>query len=289
MDVGALRGIPALIVDDNSTNRRILGDILIRWGMQPYLATGGAEALEILEDASHSKSPVRLVLSDVNMPDMDGFTLAERIRESPALRSTSIIILSSGGQRGDAARCRALGVAGYLTKPVRQRDLQAAVGAAFAQLDAGSTYSKTVTSHSLRESRRKLRVLVVEDNPINQRLACRLIERSGHIAETATDGREAVRQVGSLSFDLVLMDIQMPVMDGLEATRSIRALEASGQKRQLIVAMTANAMQGDRELCITAGMDGYISKPIQTHQLTDLLERVEGAPPDSEPAAILGR
>ena len=279
-DLISLAGIPVLVVDDNATNRRILDDMLARWRMKPALADGGEKALDLLRQARDHAEPFPLVLTDSHMPDMDGFGLVERIRQDPTLAGATIMMLTSGGQRGDAARCRELGVAAYLTKPIRQSELRTAILTVLGVKSAPPQDRSLVTRHSLRERRRNLRVLLVEDNVVNQRLAVRLLEKRGYSVVLAAHGREALDlldKAGFKGFDLVLMDVQMPEMDGLEATAAIREREMTTGAHLPIVAMTARAMKGDRERCLAAGMDGYVAKPIQVEDLLDAIENVGGA------------
>jgi CheY-like chemotaxis protein len=208
------------------------------------------------------------------MPEMDGFALSERILRQPEL-SCRIILLTSGGQRGDAARCRELGIAGYLTKPVRQGELQTAIARAVGHESGFRRDSELITRHSLQEHRAGLRILVAEDNAVNQHLVRRLLEKCRHTVRFVDNGVEAVQAAGEEDFDLILMDVQMPEMDGLEATARIRQAEKETGTRRRIYAMTAHAMSGDRELCLAAGMDGYLSKPIRTSEFAQVLAAVE--------------
>jgi CheY-like chemotaxis protein len=272
---GSLRGKPVLVVDDNATNRRILQEMLNNWHMKPALADGGRKALASMQKARDTGKAYPLVLIDAHMPDMDGFTLAERIKHDPALAGATIMMLTSAGQRGDAARCRELGVSAYLTKPIRQSELLNAIVTVLAQPSARRDRPSLVTRHSLREKRRPLRILLAEDNAVNQKLAVRLLEKHGHTVIVAGDGREALATLEKFSFDgfdLVLMDVQMPEMDGYKATAAIRERETATGKHLPIVAMTARAMKGDRERCLEAGMDEYISKPIEVEQLLAVIE-----------------
>jgi CheY-like chemotaxis protein len=206
------------------------------------------------------------------MPEMDGFALAEHVSGEPTLSSADMILLTSTGQRGDGARCRELGVAGYLTKPVRQTELRAAILSVLAARHAGARPDASVTRHSLRENNsRGQRILVAEDNTVNQRVVRRFIEKQGHIAVVVNNGVKAVQALEEQDFDLVLMDVQMPEMDGFEATAEIRRRELASGKRHRIIAMTAHAMTGDREKCLEAGMDGYLSKPVGLTQLIEIL------------------
>jgi CheY-like chemotaxis protein len=273
-DAALLAGRRVAIVDDNATNRRILTETVTRWGMCASLAANAEDALLMLHSAARSGSPFPLIVSDVHMADMDGFALAMRILDDPELCDMKIILLTSGGQRGDAARCREIGVAAYLTKPVSASDLLAAVASV---LDAGPKADQIqppIAQHALRRNLPGLHILVAEDNPVNQQLVRRLLEKHHHEVVIVEDGRKAVAAVGRERFDLVLMDVQMPEMDGLEATAAIRNLEKTSGEHRRIVAMTAYAMNGDRERCLAAGMDGYLTKPIRPNELTELLDSV---------------
>jgi two-component system sensor histidine kinase/response regulator len=270
-----LRGVKVLIVDDNRTNRRILEGLVTRWGMQPTCATDGSQALEALAVAFETEEPYGLILTDMHMPKMDGFTLVEQIKERPQLNTATIMMLTSGGQRGDAARCGELGIAAYLLKPVRQSELREAIARVLhAKEQAGAI--PMITRYSLQNdetTRRSLNILVAEDNVVNQKLAMKLLEKRGHKVTLAGNGREALAAVGKKPFDLVIMDVQMPVMDGLEATAQLREREELTGQHQPVIAMTALVMKGDRERCMAAGMDGYLSKPIRPQELDEVLER----------------
>jgi CheY-like chemotaxis protein len=314
-----LEGMPVLVVDDNATNRSILDEILTTWGMRPTVVEGGMAALEAMELAHQRGRPFPLVLLDHQMPDMDGFEVAAHIARRPHLTGATVMMLSSVGQRGDALRCRDLGVAAYFSKPVRQSILLAAILAALARPVPG-TAPTLITRHSLRETEdpehaapptdnaddslllttdglaggepgsvlpsarplRSLRVLVAEDNRVNQLLIRRLLEQLGHSVILCDNGRGALTAVEAQRPDLVLMDIQMPEMDGLAATAAIREREAArpGAGRLPIVALTAFAMKGDRERCLAADMDDYLSKPIRRDQLAAVLARFAGEAPD---------
>ena len=271
----ALRGVKVLIVDDNRTNRRILEGLVTRWGMRPTCAPGGEDALEALTAAVQAGEPYGLILTDMNMPKMDGFTLVEHIKDGAVPDTATIMMLTSGGQR-DAARCAELGISAYLLKPVRQAELREAVTRVLNTKHRGAT--PMVTRYNLHNDhepprRRSLNLLLAEDNAVNQKLAVKLLEKRGHRVTLAGNGKEALAALIRSDFDLVLMDVQMPVMDGLEATSQLRLQERSNGKHQPVVAMTALAMKGDRERCMAAGMDGYLSKPIRTQDLDDLLDR----------------
>jgi signal transduction histidine kinase/DNA-binding response OmpR family regulator len=271
-----LRGMPVLVVDDNATNRRILDGILTNWGMLPTLVDGGEAALQAMERALESSKPFPLVLLDFQMPDMDGFEVAEKIKLRPRLAPTTIMMLSSVGQRGDAMRCKELGVAAYLTKPVRQSVLLDAVLTVLAGPARPMEQPSLVTRHSLREGQRPLRVLLAEDNAVNRRLVTAILAKHGHAVEPAENGRQALAAALGGVFDVALMDVQMPEMDGFEATVAIREAEKGTGRRLPIVALTAHAMKGDRETCLAAGMDAYLTKPIDAVELLSLLKRIGG-------------
>jgi PAS domain S-box-containing protein len=270
--VASLRDLRVLVADDNSTNRKILDSLLKNWMMLPQVAGNGSEALAALEQAAAAGTPFPLVLVDAEMPD--GFALAEQIKQNPRLADATIIMLTSAGQRGDVARCREVGIAVYLVNPIWQSELLEAILAALGKSRAGGRPATVITRHTLREDRRKLRILLVEDNAVNQLLAARLLEKRGHIVTIASNGCEALALLKKSGFDLALMDVQMPVVNGFEATAAIRREEASSGNHLPIIAMTAHAMQGDRERCLAAGMDGYISKPIQGDELIEMAERI---------------
>ena len=278
----SLADVRVLAVDDNATNRRILEEILWGWRMKPVLAEDAHAALRCLEQALNAGTPFSLVLTDVNMPGMDGFDLVEEIRRHPHLSDATIVMLTSAGQRGDAARCRQLGVAAYLTKPIGEFELLDAILRVLASQPQVKGPA-LVTRHSLREEKRSLRILLAEDNEVNQKLAVRLLEKRGHSVAVANNGREALEWFDKESFDVALLDVQMPEMDGFEATAEIRKREQSTRHHLPIIAMTAYAMQGDRERCLAAGMDGYIAKPVQPRRLFEALDEMV-APSDGQVA-----
>jgi PAS domain S-box-containing protein len=272
-----LRDLTALIVDDNSTNLRLLREMLNRWGMITRTADGGKTALHELDVAKNEAQPFSLILLDGQMPEMDGFTLAEKIKADPAWQATPLIMLTSAGRTGDAALCRKLGIAGYLMKPVRQMELLAAISR-ILQKSPTEKPDYVVTRHSIREEKNRRRVLLTDDNAVNRTLAVRLLEKRGFLVSVARDGREAVAAVENEKFDVVLMDVQMPEMDGFEATAAIRAWERSSGGRTPIVAMTAHALKGDQQRCLDAGMDGYVSKPIRSDELFATIEKLLSIP-----------
>ena len=273
-------GIKILVVDDNQTNRRILEATLRRWGMKPTSVSGGDQALaELL--ACQRTDPYALLLTDAHMPDIDGFTLIERIRRTPEVSSAVIMMLTSGGHRGDVERCKELNVAGYLLKPVRQPELRDAI---LRCLDTHQPNAATPTARaSVRgaaNSAPALRILLAEDNAVNQRLATRLLEKRGHRVTVASNGREALEALQKETYDLVLMDVQMPELDGMEATTKLREREKIHGGHQPVIALTAHAMKGDEERCLAAGMDGYLTKPISPQELDKVLDRYKNASRD---------
>jgi two-component system, sensor histidine kinase and response regulator len=269
----ALRGLSVLVVDDNATNRRILQEMLLAWQMNPELTESGPEAVTLLERANTQGTPYTLILLDAQMPGMDGFSVVERIKQDAQVAKSAVIMLTSGGFRGDSARCRELGIQGYLTKPIKRSDLLEAIKVVLGSQTRVEASPSVVTVHSLRENRGRLRILLAEDNCVNQVLAVRLLERRGHAVAVAGNGKEALEALDKQAFDLVLMDVQMPEMDGLQATTAIRKREVKSGKHIPIIAMTAHAMAGDKERCLEAGMDDYITKPIRPNQLGDVLKR----------------
>ncbi len=285
LDIEMLRGLPVLIVDDNFTNRRILEELLQQWHMRPTSVEGGPQAFAALEHAKSANTPFPLVLLDAQMPGMDGFAVSEHINRNPKTSGPSLIMLTSAGMRGDATRCREAGINAYFPKPVRRADLLAAIRSVLGAHTGEK--SSVVTQHSIRESGRRLQILLAEDNLVNQKLAIRLMEKWGHSVTLVETGKAALDILENQSFDVVLMDVQMPEMDGLEATAAIRAREKINGGHVPIVAMTANAMVGDRERCLDAGMDGYVSKPLQIKELFATIDSfvVASSPPSKEEVA----
>jgi two-component system sensor histidine kinase/response regulator len=273
-----LVGTRVLVVDDNQTNRRILDRMLTRWEMRPTCVEGGAEALRELTSAGATGDPYRLVLTDMHMPGMDGFGLVERIRSQSDIATATVMMLSSGARRGEMARFRELGLFAYLVKPVRQSELRDAIARALDRRDPrnASTIVPPALERRFPKSAASLHVLLAEDNAVNQRLASRLLEKRGHRVTVANNGQEALNLLDRASFDLVLMDVQMPLVDGLEATRMIRDREKVSRAHQPIVALTAHAVKGDEERCREAGMDGYLAKPIRPQELDAVLETYIG-------------
>lgn len=270
-----LKNLPVLVVDDSRTNRLILREMLSNWHMKPTVAASGNEALAIMEKEVKRGSQFKLVIIDARMPDMDGFVLAEKILANPSFKGATIMMLTSSGRQGDAARCRELGISAYLVKPVKQSELLDAIMLA---LGTGVTEedkdSHLITRHLLRERRKALKILLAEDNIINQKLALRLLEKEGHRVSVAENGKKALEALENEHFDLVLMDVQMPDMDGFEATAAIREKEKSTKNHVPIIAMTAHAMKGDRDRCLEAGMDDYLSKPLRQNELFRVIRRI---------------
>jgi signal transduction histidine kinase/CheY-like chemotaxis protein/ligand-binding sensor domain-containing protein len=270
-----LDGVPVLIVDDNPTSRAATAEMLRAKGMRPLPVDNGEAAIALLDQAHAAGFPFPLAILDYQTPGMDGFSLAALIRALPDLRGTRLFILTSAGQRGDAALCKKIGIEGYLLKPVGRPELLAAIARSLG--GPVSPGLGPLTRHSLHESRPKLRVLLAEDNAVNQKVAVRLLEKQGHTVTVANDGREAVAAFESAAFDVVLMDVRMPNLSGLDAAAAIRALEGGTGRHVPIVAMTAHALKGDQERCLDAGMDGYVTKPIRTDRMMEAIVRVTTA------------
>jgi two-component system sensor histidine kinase/response regulator len=290
-----VRDLRVLIVDDNATNRQVLEEMTAGWDMRPLTAATAADAVAALTEAAKAGRPFALALIDAQMPDVDGFELARRIRKEPGVQDTLMVMMTSAGQRGDAARCRRAGIAAYLPKPVTASELLETIIAALRAKRHRPDRPVLVTRHSLREGRRRLRILLAEDNAFNEMVAVNFLEKRGHSVKVVNNGQAVVEALEKGTFDLVLMDVQMPEMDGLQATTAIREREATAGGHVPIVAMTARAMKGDREMCLQAGMDGYVSKPLRAAKLFEAIESLglgaasEGAvPPPSEPTPADG-
>jgi signal transduction histidine kinase/DNA-binding response OmpR family regulator len=297
VDEARLAGTSVLVVDDNATNRRILTELLWYWKMKPASAAGGLEALSMLRRASERGDHFALVVTDCHMPDMDGFDLALRIRNSPHLTHSVVMMLTSGERRGDVARCRELGIPIHLTKPVRRAELRAAIALALAGRPASLNLEgipgaivgdAAVETEERPPVRSPARILIAEDNLVNQRVALRILQKQGHTVVVAGNGLEALRILEQQTFDVILMDVQMPEMGGFEATAAIREREKKTGVRIPVIAMTAHAMTGDRELCLAAGMDDYLSKPIRARTLLDLVEKYHPKPELSDVPSLQG-
>jgi two-component system, sensor histidine kinase and response regulator len=275
-----LRDLPVLVVDDNATNRRILHGMLTHWGMQPTTAESGPAALEILERTADSGRFFPLVLLDAHMPGMDGLTVAEQIKHNSRLQRATILMLSSSDQRHIEGRCRQIGVPIYLRKPITRAELWEAMVAALSLADfqdeeRAALDRRDEAPHPLNQvPMKRLRILLAEDNVVNQRLVVRLLEKHGHTMSIANTGHEVLTTLDQQPVDLVLMDVQMPEMDGLEATAAIREQERQRGGHLPIIALTAHAMKGDQERCLAAGMDGYVSKPINMQTLSEAISLV---------------
>ena len=267
-----LQGTRVLIVDDNATNRLILEEMIRNWGMVPATVGSAADAVRELRQGQERNEPYRMVLSDVNMPEEDGFSLTQRIRQSMVLADTIVILLTSGARPEDVKRGEAMGVAAHLMKPVTQPELFDAIAVSLGLTTADKR--KTSEISQIPTPLQALRILVAEDSLVNQKLAVGLLEKHGHSVTIANNGKDAISAVTSQQFDIVLMDLEMPEMDGLEATAAIRIWEKSRGKHVPIIAMTAHAMKSHREMCLEAGMDDYVSKPIRADELFRKLREV---------------
>ena len=281
-----LDGLPVLVVDDNETNRDILAGMLARWRMRPTAVADGQAALAELRRAADAGEPYPVVLLDAMMPDLDGFAVAARIRDDPRLAGVTILMLSSADRPGETARCAELGVAAYLRKPIKQSELLDAILRALGQLTEGPP--ATAAAEPVPEVSRPLRVLLAEDVEVNQVLAVALLRKRGHTVAVANNGQEAVAAWEREPFDLILMDVQMPELDGLAATAAIREREKATGAHIPIVALTAHAMAGDRERCLAAGMDGYVTKPVRAAELFGAIAALFGGPGPDRPVAGSG-
>jgi signal transduction histidine kinase/CheY-like chemotaxis protein/HPt (histidine-containing phosphotransfer) domain-containing protein len=277
----AVCNLPVLVVDDNATNRRILQEMLSRWQMRPTMVESGQQALARLTQARAQSQPFALVLLDAHMPEMDGFTVATHIQQDRALAGTTILMLSSADLSSDAARCREVGIAQYLMKPITQAELWDAILMALGSATHIHAVQPTIALPVEQAHRQSLRILLAEDNRVNQQVVLRMLEKQGHTVVVVGDGQAALTALAQTPFDLVLMDIQMPVLDGLAATAAIRAQEQTQGTHVPIIAMTAHAMRGDRERCLAAGMDGYVTKPLKAADLAAAIAQLRptAAPP----------
>jgi two-component system sensor histidine kinase/response regulator len=276
-------------VDDNATNRRIVEEVLATWELSPKTLASAAEALAELRSGFRQGKPYELLLSDVNMPDTDGFALLEQIRRDPSLSDIPAILLTSGDRPEDAARCRELNIEQRLMKPIKQSELYEAVVEALGMEPSKAGVAEPVAAPA-EPATRPLRILLAEDSLVNQRLAVGLLERHGHRVAIANNGRQALEMAEGNGFDVILMDVQMPELDGLEATRLLREREQQTGRHIPIVAMTAHALKGDRERCLAAGMDEYVAKPVRERQLLLALHAVLGeevVPPPAEAVEVV--
>ncbi len=278
-----LRSKRILAVDDSVTNLQIIGAYLESWGCRYITCASAKEALDIMRSAARDQDPFHMVLSDHMMPDMDGESFGAAIKKDPHIADAILVMLSSRGQRGDAGRLQKIGFSAYLTKPLRRTQLYDCLGLVLNEA-VKTSHDKTksprmVTRHTLAEEKNReqarFRVLVAEDNPVNQKLTVRLLEKRGYETGLAENGQQVLQELGKMKYDLILMDMQMPVMDGIEATRMIRSQKKDVAYRNIpIIGLTANAMKGDRELCLDAGMDDYVTKPIKSQKLFEAIEKI---------------
>jgi CheY-like chemotaxis protein len=284
-----LAGLRVLIVDDNATNRRILREMLESWQMQPVVAADATAGLQALGEAAAAGSPYDVVVTDAQMPDVDGFTFVRRIKQDRRLQRIPVVMLTSMGRPDERGKERTAGVHTYLTKPVKHSDLLDAFTAIFGGLTRRNEAPPAAATDDAPGPRRPIRVLVAEDNAVNRKLVTTLLRQRRHLVKAVEHGRAALDAVQAGGWDVVLMDLQMPEMGGLEATRSIRAAESATGRRVPIVALTAHAMPGDRERCLAAGMDDYLSKPIDAARMIAVVERLgrqtEAAAADAAPAS----
>jgi PAS domain S-box-containing protein len=278
-----LEGMPVLVIDDNATNRRILEEMLVGFGMKPTLVNGASPALVAVQVANNLGAPFPLTIVDAQMPEIDGFELSERIAKLVGVNKPIIMMLSSLGRRGDAERCRQIGISAYLKKPIKQSELFSAIQATLGMTEKRIDACTLVTAGATQEEDVRLKVLLVEDNLVNQTLAVRLLEKRGCLVTIAGNGEEALHALEKEVFDIVLMDVEMPVMNGLDATRLIREQEEATGAHVPIVAMTAHAMTGDRDRCLRAGMDGYISKPVTGKELFAAIDKCIPRKIENEP------
>jgi two-component system sensor histidine kinase/response regulator len=264
-----------LVVDDNVTNRRIFTEVLWRWGMKPVSAASGSEALSLTRRAFEAGNPFALIITDGHMPEMDGFELAEKLKQSRYRAGAVVLMLTSGDRPGDISRARTSGVSNYLLKPVRREELKDVIAKALGKQSAAPESHGDIEPTRSGDSTpvvSSARILLAEDNLVNQRLVRRILEKEGHHVVVVGNGLEAIASLREGTFDMVLMDVQMPEMDGFEATKAIRKSETLSGAHIPIVALTAHAMKGDQDRCLAAGMDAYLSKPIHA---TDLLNIVQ--------------
>jgi CheY-like chemotaxis protein/HPt (histidine-containing phosphotransfer) domain-containing protein len=286
-----IRGLKVLVANDNAANRIMLCEQLRSWGCLPEEAVDGESTLLKMRQAVDTHSPFDVVLLDAGMPDVEGTMLGRKIKADPKLCATALIMLTSCGNRGDAKEMQEIGFAAYLTKPVKDAQLRDCLALAVSRknLESRTQPMPIVTRHSISEDRqRRIRILLTEDNMINQEMALGILEKMGYRADAVTNGKEVLSVIEKFSYDLILMDVQMPEMDGFEATAAIRAKEGNGGRHIPIIAMTAHAMKGDRERCLRAGMDDYLTKPIQAQILKEVIGRWvdHGAPEKPEAAPV---
>ncbi len=279
-DATSLAGLSVLVVDDNASTRRILADQLRAWGMTPVLIERASKTIAEMHAAASRGRPFPVILLDAHMPVLNGFQIAEQIRNEPAFSDTKIVMLTAFGLSGaNHAKDRVIGINACLSKPVKASDLRDVLEKMCGSAVFATTLPEVAGAVSSRQQHQtSLSILLAEDNSVNQALAIRLLQKRGHKVVLAETGKDVLTAIGKEAFDLILMDIQMPEMDGLEATRAIRKIEMSNGRHLPIIAMTANAMTGDRELCLQSGMDGYLTKPLSPKELFATIESIPAAP-----------
>jgi two-component system sensor histidine kinase/response regulator len=274
IELHPLQGVRVLVVDDNATNRKFLQDLLQNWNLEPELASDAEEAMALLKRSHSEERPFSVILLDAQMPGEDGFMLAERIKEKPEFARTPLVMLTSAGQRGDAARCKELGINAYLTKPVNAwelfRAMRTVLGAAASKAQESTPL---LTHYSIKESQRPLAILVADDNVVNQRMVKRMLDKMGHHTDLVSTGKAALEAwEEKQDYDLILMDVEMPEMDGFEATSQIRKKEKQKGTHTPIIALSAHAMEDVQEQCREAGMDSYMSRPLKLSELVSTVE-----------------
>jgi signal transduction histidine kinase/DNA-binding response OmpR family regulator len=301
-----LRGLRVLVVDDNATNRRILHDMLTHWDMRPYCVASGPEALRAMHEAAVEGTPFPLVLLDAMMPEMDGFAVAEELRRNRVYDGVTIMMLSSADEQADIVRCRSIGIQSYLTKPALSSVLFNAIvgvrekfhGAISSGAPAGPHLparqllqpSGDITPEvAMPATTGRLRILLAEDNLINQKVTVGMLEVGGHQIDVVNNGKEAIAALEKQRYDVILMDVQMPEMDGFQTTAAIREGETGTGRHTPIIALTARALKGDQERCLAAGMDGYVSKPVQPEELLGAIGNCISVPTDAADKVPPGR
>ncbi len=273
-------GIRSLVLDDHTTNRSALKEMMSSWGLESAEAADEKEAFALMQKAYEAGKPYRVLVLDSQLSGMNGFEVAKRVKESRYGANLKMILLTSVGRKGDAAQCGKFGISGYLVKPVKQSDLLHAIMMALRHpIDEGAPL---ITQYTVQEARRRLNILVAEDNPVNQKVASAVLKKWGHRVVVVSNGREALEAIDKERVDLILMDVQMPQMDGFETTELIRNREKADGGHVPIVAMTAHAMKGDRERCLAAGMDSYVSKPVRAEELFSVIESLTNRSQDKE-------
>jgi signal transduction histidine kinase/DNA-binding response OmpR family regulator len=272
-----IRGTRVLIVDDNETNRLLLKEQLTSWECPHQAVSGGTEALKVLRGAVMDRAPFEIVVIDMQMPEMDGETLGQKIKQDPDLKYTKLVMMTSVGKRGDARRFKEIGFTAYLTKPVKLLQFHSCLSmiSGLQKEMPGDRSSAIVTRHSIAEyQKQKVRLLLAEDNEINQKVALGIFKNFGYRTDVVSNGKDAVKAMEKVHYDMVFMDCQMPEMDGYAATAEVRSLRSNVLNHNVpIIAMTAHAMKGDREKCLASGMDDYLSKPIQPERILEVIEK----------------